>query len=201
MDDIIDQMRLKSQCRTTTERGKRAVLPYHPARQRSDYDRLRLRLNAGLPGSVVLMVGVACLAPMYWHNTFYLISYIVVQLITVIRVMIAIQMHITIRHIDPSRPITEVVSYVEQLEALQKWNRRYTLRVKLPLTVCVVPLIGPPLGIDFFNIAWFWWGWLLLCAIVIPINAVFALTAFKKLEKTIDNIKKTLTENSQNGEQ
>lgn len=160
----------------------------HSPQLRSDIDRLRLRLRAGLPGSIVLAIAVACLAPMYWGSWPYMAAYVVVQAITIIRVLIAVQMYLAIRHVNPEGSVAEVARYVEQLEMLQQFNRRYTLYVKLPLTACIVPLVGPPLGWDFFAHDYFLAIWLGASALLIAINAVVAATAFRRLEKQLTTI-------------
>lgn len=165
----------------------------HNPQQRSDMDRLRLRLRAGLPGSIVLALVVACLAPMYWGDWPYMVAYVVVQIITIIRVLIAVQMYLTIRHVNPEGGVAEVAKYVEQLELLQQFNRRYTLYIKLPLTACIVPLVGPPIGWNFFAHDYFLAIWVGVSALLIAINAVVATTAFHRLEKQITNIKENLS--------
>ena len=160
-----------------------------PKNRSSEYTRLHTRLRAGLVGSIVLMLAVACLMPLYLHHTGYLVCYIVVQLITVVRVLIAIQMNITLRHIDPSRSVSEVTTYVEQLEQIHQWDRRYTLCVKVPLTVCVIALLLPLVGLDPFAVKWVFWLWMGITAVAMTVNFVVAYRSFRKLEENIKTLK------------
>lgn len=155
----------------------------------STYERLRLRIRAGLPGSIVLALVVAYFAPYYLHHWAYLTAYIVVQLITVIRILIAIQMNLVISHLDPTRGIIEVAEYTDRFELLQRWNRRYTLYVKPPLTACIVPLIAPPLGYDLFTHQQFVFIWAGISAILIVSNAAVSAKSFRQLEQQIAEIR------------
>jgi len=189
MEDIIDQLRL--------QRLNQPPLPTHEfpsARtqftgRRSAYHSTRLRLRAGLVGSIILMLVVASLAPLYLHNIGYLACYIIVQLITIIRVLIAIQMNLTLPHINPSRSVSEVSDHVARLELIHQWDRRYTLFVKVPLTICVVALLLPPLGLDPFNVRWILYLWLAVAVIVSLLNFVVAYLSFRRLEQNIENLK------------
>ena len=163
-----------------------------PKSRRSEYIRLHTRLRAGLVGSIVLMLAVACLMPLYLHHTGYLVCYIVVQLITVVRVLIAIQMNIPLRHIDPSRGVDEVAAYVDRLELIHQWDRRYTLYIKVPLTICVVALLLPLLGLDPFGVRWVFWLWMGVTAVAMAVNFVVAYRSFLKLEENIKTLKHTI---------
>ena len=150
MEDLIDQLRDQRLQQAARLAGGTIQCTMPPKSRRSEYTRLHTRLRAGLVGSIVLMLAVACLMPLFVHHTGYLVCYIVVQLITVVRVLIAIQMNITLRHIDPSRSVSEVAAYVDRLELIHQWDRRYTLYIKVPLTICVIALLLPVV----FGILW-----------------------------------------------
>ena len=130
--------------------------------------------------------------PLYLHHTGYLVCYIVVQLITVVRVLIAIQMNIPLRHIDPSRGVDEVAAYVDRLELIHQWDRRYTLYIKVPLTICVVALLLPLLGLDPFGVRWVFWLWMGITAVAMAANFVVAYRSFLKLEENIKTLKHTI---------
>jgi hypothetical protein len=187
MEDLIDKLRDQRLQQTAPVSGAPCIVP--PKSRRSDYVWLRTRLRAGLVGSIVLMIAVACLVPLYIHRSSYLICYIVVQLITIVRVLIAIQMNIPLRHIDPSHSVSEVAAYVDRLELIHHWDRRYTLYVKVPLTICVVTLLLPLLGLDPFAVRWVLYLWVALTIIAIALNFVVAYRSFLKLEKSINNLK------------
>lgn len=155
----------------------------------STYERLRLRIRAGLPGSIAIAMVVAYFAHYYLHHWAYLTAYIVVQIITIIRILIAIQMNLAMNHLNPSRGIVEVAEYMDRFELLQRWNRRYTLYVKLPLTVCIVPLIAPPLGYDLFANQQFVYIWAGASAILIVSNAVVTTKSFRRLEHQIADMR------------
>ena len=188
MEDLIEQLRDRriQQAAPRAAGTIRCTMP--PKNRSSEYTRLHTRLRAGLVGSIVLMLAVACLMPLYLHHTGYLVCYIVVQLITVARVLIAIQMNIPLRHIDPSRSVCEVTTYVEQLEQIHQWDRRYTLCVKVPLTVCVIALLLPLVGLDPFAVKWVFWLWMGITAVAMAVNFVVAYRSFRKLEENIKNI-------------
>ena len=138
MEDILDQLRdsrLNQPPQRQREIDVQRLTTHNKAH--SAYDHLRWRLNWGLPGSIVLMLVVAALAPYYVHSLPYFVCYAVVQLITIMRVMIAVQMYIAIRHLDPTRPVAEVNAYADRMTLLQRFNHHYTLYIKLPLTVCL----------------------------------------------------------------
>ena len=187
MEDLIEQLRdqrLQQMPHKSTAKG---FTP--PARGRSDYDGILTRLRAGLVGSMVLMVGVACLMPLYIHHIGYMICYIVVQLITIVRVLIAIQMNLPLRHIDPSRSVSEVAAYVERLELIHRWDRHYTLYIKVPLTICVVALLLPLLGLDPFAVRWVVWLWMGITAVAMTVNFVIAYRSFLGLEEKFKTLK------------
>lgn len=195
MEDLLDQLRtqhLSQQPRCQCQQSVKA-----PPRHRSDYAWMRLRFRAGLPGSVALMVLVACLAPYYVHDVGYLVCYLVVQLITVVRVLIAIQMNLAFGHIKLSGDVNEVAERVQQLELIHQFDRRYTLYVKVPLTICVMALIWPLIGLDPFSIRWLQWTWLGLTAVVLVVNAVVAAHAFRRLERSIEQLKNSKAVNSE----
>ena len=188
MEDLIDQLR-DQRMQQTVPLPSHSVGMARPQTTRSEYSRLHTRLRAGLVGSIVLMLGVACLIPLYVHRTDYLVCYIVVQLITVVRVLIAIQMNITLQHIDPSRSVSEVASYVDRLELIHQWDRRYTLYIKVPLTICVIALLLPLLGLDPFRVRWVFWLWMDITAVTMAVNFVIAYRSFLKLEDNIKTLK------------
>ena len=143
----------------------------------------------GLPGSIVLMLAAIFLAPLSSHGTAYLICYIIVQAITVMRVLIAIQMNIALNHINPTNSVSEVAEYIERLELIHQWDRRYTLYVKVPLTICVIALLMLLLGLDLFAVRWVVYLWMALVVILVPLNFIVAYHSFRKLEKNIENLK------------
>ena len=182
MEDIIDQLRYQRLTQPPAPSCSRpSDTPFSGCR--SAFESTRLRLRAGLIGSIILMLAVAALAPLYLHHIGYLICYIIVQLITIVRVLIAIQMNLILPHINPSRSVSEVSDYVERLELIHQWDRRYTLFVKVPLTICVVALLLPPLGLDPFSVSWILRLWLAVA------NFVVAYLSFRKLEHNIENLK------------
>ncbi|MBR1835464.1 MAG: hypothetical protein IJ785_08195 [Bacteroidales bacterium] len=190
MEDLLDQLRSDSLARQSQSPSTEGHPSFKaPARSQSAYDHLRWRLNWGLPGSIAILAVVAALAPLYVHRLPYLISYIVVLAIAVMRVMIAVQMFIAIRHLDPTRPVAEVSAYADRMTLLQRFNRRYTLYIKLPVTVCLGPLFGPPFGLDFFSLRWFVIVWLVLCAVLLPLNAWGIIRSFRRLDAAIENIR------------
>ena len=192
MEDFIEQLRDRrlQQAAPLASGDIRCTMP--PKSRSSAYTRLHTRLRAGLVGSIVLMLAVACLMPLYMHHTGYLVCYIVVQLITVVRVLIAIQMNIPLRHIDPSRGVDEVATYVDQLELIHQWDRRYTLYIKVPLTVCVTALILPLVGLDPFAVRWVFWLWMGITTVAMVVNFVVAYRSFLKLEENIKTLKHTI---------
>lgn len=155
-------------------------------------DSLRTRILLGLPGSVVLVFVVLLLMPLSASWPYWL-AYGVVQFITLVRVLIAVQMRLTIRHINPTRGVAEVAEYVERMGLLQRFNRRYTLWVKLPLTVCVVPIVAFQLGWDVFADQRLVTCWLGVSALLIAINAVVSVTAFRRLEKQLASVRENMT--------
>ena len=189
MEDLIEQLRDQRLRQTVPSPNAVTIGIARPQTIRSEYTRLHTRLRAGLVGSIVLMIAVACLMPLYVHRTGYLVCYIVVQLITIVRVLIAIQMNIPLRHIDPSRSVSEVTTYVEQLEQIHQWDRRYTLCVKVPLTVCVIALLLPLVGLDPFAVKWVFWLWMGITAMAMAVNFVVAYRSFRKLEENIKTLK------------
>ena len=189
MEDLIDQLRDQRLRQTVPSLGSATQCIAPPKGRHSDYAWLCTRLRAGLVGSIVLMLGVACLMPLYVHRTGYLVCYIVVQLITVVRVLIAIQMNITLQHIDPSRSVSEVASYVDRLELIHQWDRRYTLYIKVPLTICVIALLLPLLGLDPFRVRWVFWLWMGITAVAMAVNFVVAYRSFRNLEENIKTLK------------
>ena len=94
MEDLIEQLRDRRIQQAAPLAGGTIRCAIPPKSRRSEYTRLHTRLHTrlrtGLVGSIVLMLAVACLMPLYLHHTGYLVCYIVVQLITVVRVLIAI---------------------------------------------------------------------------------------------------------------
>ena len=190
MEDILDQLR-DSRLNRPPQRQREININDLSAHNKAHaaYDHLRWRLNWGLPGSIVLMLVVAALAPYYVHSLSYFVCYAVVQLITIVRVMIAVQMYIAIRHLDPTRPVAEVNAYADRMALLQRFNHHYTLYIKLPLTVCLGPLFGPPLGFDFFSYKWVLYLWIVLCVVLLSLNAWGIVRSFRKLDAAIENIK------------
>lgn len=190
MEDLLDQLRADNLARQFQPPSTEGQHPFAaPAKSQSAYAHLRWRLNWGLPGSIVLMLVVAALAPYYVHSLPYFVCYAVVQLITIVRVMIAVQMYIAIRHLDPTRPVAEVNAYADRMTLLQRFNHHYTLYIKLPLTVCLGPLFGPPLGFDFFSYKWVLYLWIVLCVVLLSLNAWGIVRSFRKLDSAIENIK------------
>lgn len=187
MEDIIDYLR--------QQRMEQPPLPtplshsVRPKQRRTTYESIKLRLHLGLPGSIALMTAVGCMAPLYWDNAGYMTCYCIVLLITLLRVLIALQMNLAFQHVNPSRGVDEVAKYINRLELIHKWDRRYTLYVKVPLTVCVVALIWPPLGINPFAVVWVRNIWIVLTASVVILNFTIAYLSFRKLEKDIRNLK------------
>ena len=190
MEDILDQLRDNRLAQTPKWQREINIndLSAHN-KAHAAYDHLRWRLNWGLPGSIVLMLVVAALAPYYVHSLPYFVCYAVVQLITIVRVMIAVQMYIAIRHLDPTRPVAEVNAYADRMTLLQRFNHHYTLYIKLPLTVCLGPLFGPPMGFDFFSYKWVLYLWIVLCVVLLSLNAWGIVRSFRKLDAAIENIK------------
>ena len=172
MEDLLDQLRDSRLAQTPKWQREINIndLSAHN-KAHAAYDHLRWRLNWGLPGSIVLMLVVAALAPYYVHSLPYFVCYAVVQLITIVRVMIAVQMYIAIRHLDPTRPVAEVNAYADRMTLLQRFNHHYTLYIKLPLTICLGPLFGPPLGFDFFCYKWVLYLWIVLCVVLLSLTA------------------------------
>ena len=115
MEDLIDQLRDQRLRQTVPAPSPTTIGIVRPQTTRSEYSRLHTRLRAGLVGSIVLMLAVACLMPLYVHRTSYMVCYIVVQLITIVRVLIAIQINLPLRHIHPSRSVRR---------GLSPWNIR-----------------------------------------------------------------------------
>ena len=189
MEDLIDQLRDQRLQQAAHPVGGTIQCTMPPKSRRSEYTRLHTRLRAGLVGSIVLMIAVACLMPLCLRHTGYLVCYIVVQLITVVRVLIAIQMNITLRHIDPSRSVSEVAAYVDRLELIHQWDRRYTLYIKVPLTICVIALLLPLLGLDPFRVRWVFWLWMGITAVAMAVNFVIAYRSFLKLEEDISSLR------------
>ena len=189
MEDILDQLR-DSRLNRPPQRQREININDLSAHNKAHaaYDHLRWRLNWGLPGSIVLMLVVAALAPYYVHSLPYFVCYAVVQLITIVRVMIAVQMYIAIRHLDPTRPVAEVNAYADRMTLLQRFNHHYTLYIKLPLTVCLGPLFGPPMGFDFFSYKWVLYLWIVLCVVLLSLNAWGIVRSFRKLDAAIENI-------------
>ena len=190
MEDILDQLRdsrLGQSLQQQREINVQELITHNKAH--SAYGHLRWRLNWGLPGSIVILCVVAVLAPLYLQPLPYLVCYLVVLAIALMRVMIAVQMFIAIRHLDPTRPVAEVNAYADRMTLLQRFNHHYTLYIKLPLTVCLGPLFGPPLGFDFFSLRWFVIVWIILCAVLLPLNAWGIVRSFRKLDAAIENIK------------
>ena len=190
MEDILDQLRdsrLNQPPQRQREIDVQRLTTHNKAH--SAYDHLRWRLNWGLPGSIVILIVVAVLAPLYLRPLPYLVCYIVVLCIALMRVMIAVQMYIAIRHLDPTRPVAEVNAYADRMTLLQRFNHHYTLYIKLPLTVCLGPLFGPPLGFDFFSYKWVLYLWIVLCVVLLSLNAWGIVRSFRKLDAAIENIK------------
>ena len=189
MEDLLEQLRDQRLQQAAPFASAATPCMAPPKSRRSDYAWLRTRLRAGLVGSIVLMLAVACLMPLYSHRSSYLVCYIVVQLITIVRVLIAIQMNIPLRHIDPSRSVSEVSAYVDRLELIHQWDRRYTLYVKVPLTICVIALLLPLLGLDPFAVRWVFYLWMALTVIAMALNFVVAYRSFRHLEDNIKTLK------------
>lgn len=190
MEDLLDQLRADSLVRRSQPRPAAGTDPFvAPAKSHSAYGHLRWRLNWGLPGSVAILLVVVILAPLYVHRAPYLVCYLVVLAIALMRVMIAVQMYIAIRHLDPTRPVAEVSAYADRMTLLQRFNHHYTLYIKLPVTVCLGPLFGPPFGLDFFSLQWFIIVWLILCAVLLPLNAWGIIRSFRRLDTAIASIK------------
>lgn len=190
MEDILDQLRdsrLNQPPQRQREIDVQRLTTHNKAH--SAYDHLRWRLNWGLPGSIVILAVVAVLAPLYLRPLPYLVCYLVVLCIALMRVMIAVQMYIAIRHLDPTRPVAEVNAYADRMTLLQRFNHHYTLYIKLPLTVCLGPLFGPPLGFDFFSYKWVLYLWIVLCVVLLSLNAWGIVRSFRKLDAAIENIK------------
>lgn len=190
MEDILDQLRDSRLAQTPKWRREINIsdLSTHN-KAHAAYDHLRWRLNWGLPGSIVILAVVAALAPLYLKPLPYLVCYLVVLAIALMRVMIAVQMYIAIRHLDPTRPVAEVNAYADRMTLLQRFNHHYTLYIKLPVTVCLGPLFGPPLGFDFFSHSWFLYLWLALCAVLLPLNAWGIVRSFRKLDTALAAVK------------
>lgn len=190
MEDLLDQLRADNLARQSQPPSTEGQHPFTaPAKSQSAYAHLRWRLNWGLPGSIAILLVVVVLAPLYVDRPPYLISYVVVLTIALMRVMIAVQMYIAFRHLDPTRPVDEVSAYADRMTLLQRFNRRYTLFIKLPVTVCLGPLFGPPLGLDFFSLRWFVIVWIVLCAVLLPLNAWGIIRSFRRLDAAIASIK------------
>ena len=110
MEDIIDYLR--------QQRMEQPPLPtplshsVRPKQRRTTYESIKLRLHLGLPGSIALMTAVGCMAPLYWDNAGYMTCYCIVLLITLLRVLIALQMNLAFQHVNPSRGVDEVAKYI-----------------------------------------------------------------------------------------
>ena len=187
MEDLLDQLRQQQLQRQWPPSPTTHLT--RPTHYRSAYSSIRLRLRMGLPGSIVLMLAAIFLAPLSSHGTAYLICYIIVQAITVMRVLIAIQMNIALNHINPTNSVSEVAEYIERLELIHQWDRRYTLYVKVPLTICVIALLMLLLGLDLFAVRWVVYLWMALVVILVPLNFIVAYHSFLELEKDIENLK------------
>ncbi len=193
MEDLIEQLRDQRLHQAAHPTSGTIPCAMPPKSKRSEYTRLHTRLRAGLVGSIVLMLAVACLMPLYLRHTGYLVCYIVVQLVTIVRVLIAIQMNIPLRHIDPSRSVSEVAAYADRLELIHQWDRRYTLYIKVPLTICVVALLLPLLGLDPFAVRWVFWLWMGITAVAMAANFAVAYRSFLKLEENIKTLKHNIS--------
>ena len=190
MEDLLDQLRADNIARQSQPPSTEGQHPFTaPAKSQSAYAHLRWRLNWGLPGSIAILLVVVALAPLYVDRPPYLVSYVVVLAIALMRVMIAVQMYIAIRHLDPTRPVAEVSAYADRMTLLQRFNHHYTLYIKLPLTVCLGPLFGPPMGFDFFSYKWVLYLWIVLCVVLLSLNAWGIVRSFRKLDAAIENIK------------
>lgn len=190
MEDILDQLRADNLARQSQPPSTEGQHPFAaPAKSQSAYAHLRWRLNWGLPGSIAILLVVVALAPLYVDRPPYLVSYVVVLAIALMRVMIAVQMYIAFRHLDPTRPVAEVNAYADRMTLLQRFNHHYTLYIKLPLTVCLGPLFGPPMGFDFFSYKWVLYLWIVLCVVLLSLNAWGIVRSFRKLDAAIENIK------------
>lgn len=190
MEDLLDQLRADNLARQSQPPSTEGQHPFAaPAKSQSAYAHLRWRLNWGLPGSIAILLVVVALAPLYVDRPPYLISYVVVLAIALMRVMIAVQMYIVFRHLDPTRPVAEVNAYADRMTLLQRFNHHYTLYIKLPLTVCLGPLFGPPMGFDFFSYKWVLYLWIVLCVVLLSLNAWGIVRSFRKLDAAIENIK------------
>lgn len=190
MEDLLDQLRADNLARQSQPPSTEGQHPFAaPAKSQSAYAHLRWRLNWGLPGSIAILLVVVVLAPLYVDRPPYLVSYVVVLAIALMRVMIAVQMYIAFRHLDPTRPVAEVNAYADRMTLLQRFNHHYTLYIKLPLTVCLGPLFGPPLGFDFFSYKWVLYLWIVLCVVLLSLNAWGIVRSFRKLDAAIENIK------------
>ena len=190
MEDLLDQLRADNLARQSQPPSTEGQHPFTaPAKSQSAYAHLRWRLNWGLPGSIAILLVVVVLAPLYVDRPPYLISYAVVLAIALMRVMIAVQMCIAFRHLDPTRPVDEVSAYADRMTLLQRFNHHYTLYIKLPLTVCLGPLFGPPMGFDFFSYKWVLYLWIVLCVVLLSLNAWGIVRSFRKLDAAIENIK------------
>ena len=190
MEDLLDQLRADNLARQSQPPSTEGQHPFTaPAKSQSAYAHLRWRLNWGLPGSIAILLVVVVLAPLYVDRPPYLISYAVVLAIALMRVMIAVQMYIAFRHLDPTRPVDEVSAYADRMTLLQRFNHHYTLYIKLPLTVCLGPLFGPPMGFDFFSYKWVLYLWIVLCVVLLSLNAWGIVRSFRKLDAAIENIK------------
>ena len=190
MEDILDQLRdsrLNQPPQRQREIDVQRLTTHNKAH--SAYDHLRWRLNWGLPGSIVILIVVAVMAPLYLRPLPELERYLVVLCVYFMRVMIAVQMYIAIRHLDPTRPVAEVIAYADRMTLLQRFNHHYTLYIKLPLTICLGPLFGPPLGFDFFCYKWVLYLWIVLCVVLLSLNAWGIVRSFRKLDAAIENIK------------
>jgi len=190
MEDLLDQLRADNIARQSQPPSTGGHHPFTaPAKSQSAYAHLRWRLNWGLPGSIAILLVVVALAPLYVDRPPYLVSYVVVLVIALMRVMIAVQMYIAFRHLDPTRPVAEVNAYADRMTLLQRFNHHYTLYIKLPLTVCLGPLFGPPMGFDFFSYKWVLYLWIVLCVVLLSLNAWGIVRSFRKLDAAIENIK------------
>ena len=91
MEDILDQLRDSRLNQPPQQQGQIDVqrLTTHN-KAHAAYDHLRWRLNWGLPGSIVIFAVVAVLAPLYLKPLPYLVCYLVVLAIALMRVMIAV---------------------------------------------------------------------------------------------------------------
>ena len=175
MEDIIDYLR--------QQRMEQPPLPtplshsVRPKQRRTTYESIKLRLHLGLPGSIALMTAVGCMAPLYWDNAGYMTCYCIVLLITLLRVLIALQMNLAFQHVNPSRGVDEVAKYINRLELIHKWDRR--------------------LGINPFAVVWVRNIWIALTATVVILNFTIAFISFRKLEKDISNLKTEYNETTE----